>query len=271
MIIALHGFLGLPRDWLALEPLLGPRTEPPKTQLKTQLTARDLWRDARDELSLEAWSEKFISTLPAGGEKPLLIGYSMGGRLAMHAALLAPERFRGAVFVSANPGLSDEAERRRRIETDSLWARRFLSDEWSKILADWNSQPVLKPAGPETSEISPRLDADFDRRALANAMNLWSLGRQRDLRRELAQLSIPHCYVTGQEDAKFTELVTAMEKSPAARTEIIAGAGHRVPWEKPADFTRIVRSMLQESASAISGLTPRHLSARRLQAPFRSE
>jgi 2-succinyl-6-hydroxy-2,4-cyclohexadiene-1-carboxylate synthase len=226
VILALHGFLGLASDWNSFSSL--------------PIKAIDLWPDAT--LSIDQWAEKFIDNI--GRDKPVLLGYSMGGRLAMHAALRTPGLFSGAIFVSANPGLPLLADRQVRLKNDLQWAKRFLYDPWSVVLKDWNAQPVLK----DGTELN-RNEAEFDRSALANAMDNWSLGRQGDLRKELEQLRLPHLFLTGKQDEKFTGLAKSLVNSAAGSHRIIEGAGHRVPWDNPEDFTVLVKDFLKTTLS----------------------
>jgi 2-succinyl-6-hydroxy-2,4-cyclohexadiene-1-carboxylate synthase len=214
-VLALHGFLGLAADW-SLIPTLPVR-------------ALDLWPHARRGTS---WCAAVVN-------KPILLGYSMGGRLAMQAAVAEPERWSGAVFVSAHPGLvSGRAER---LNADQAWAERFRCDPWFELMRDWNAQAVL--ASGVTLE---RREADFDREALACAMDVWSLGRQEDLRTRLVGLPFPVLYVTGERDEKFTALIGDLRLPNSQKHVVIAGAGHRVPWDRPAEFEMAVRNCFLE-------------------------
>ncbi len=210
-MIALHGFLGLPQDWSDFG-----------------YDAVDLWKRVTP---LEEWANSFVAEVEG---QPWLLGYSMGGRLAMHAALAKPEAFGGLILVSANPGIVMESERAMRLRSDGVWARRFREDPWDEVLRDWNAQPVLKGSALERPE-----DA-FDREALAKAMDVWSLGRQRDLRKELLSLEIPVLHVVGEEDAKFSQMMSGLELPPTQSLNVIEKAGHRVPWDQPEAFKSAV-------------------------------
>lgn len=205
-VIALHGFLGAPSDWdgfgyeaRALEP--APH--------------------------FLAWAEKFCAGVSG---RPVLLGYSMGARLAMHAALLAPDLFSGVVLVSGNPGLANEAERAARLKADEAWARRFdSSEDWSSLLRDWNAQAVF--AG-------EFLDRPESRRsAAAHALRAWSLGRQQDLAPFLSELDLPVFWIAGERDEKFARIARGMRfTNPLSRTWLAPSAAHRVPWESAGEF-----------------------------------
>lgn len=235
-IIALHGFLGLPSDWDSV--FTGDFA----------FEAVNLWPSTHKIYSTNGfrdWCRLFLDEVGVRSPKPVLLGYSMGGRLAMHAALKAPDRWAGAIFVSANPGLKSFQERQARMMNDQEWARRFLDEPWLDVLRAWNSQAVLQAPPPEKAPeaipLKPRLERDFDRKALALAMQFWSLGNQEDLRERLLNLPIPVLYITGELDTKFTSLIRELNLPAHHRHEVVAGAGHRVPWDQPRVFRELVR------------------------------
>ena len=226
-MIALHGFLGLPSDWSLVEADGG--------SFGSAVQAVDLWRSPVG--SFDDWVTQFLASLPASGN--VLVGYSLGGRLAMHAVLRAPSRFRAVVFVSANPGLASGAERASRLVADRVWAGRFAREEWPSLMQAWGDQAVFRRSTPGL--VLERREEDFSREKLSLAMERWSLGAQEDLRRGLLGLSVPSLYVTGEEDTKFTTLIREMG---VRRHVVIPGAGHRVPWDQPGLFMSAMRSFL---------------------------
>jgi 2-succinyl-6-hydroxy-2,4-cyclohexadiene-1-carboxylate synthase len=246
-IFALHGFLGLPDDWGILRTSLDPLA------YEFDLDSVDLWRDLESSLlSVEVdiddsfhncitnepffdlWRRRLTAAISIDGQKPVIMGYSMGGRLAMQIACLMPELLSGAVFISAHPGLKSNEERHARLENDLRWAERFASSEsWSNLLEAWNQQPVLEIQGAgnsssvrykshshDCSDNHPvsqlkrlnylsqldRRECRFDRAILARAMDTWSLGRQKDLSQNLNELRLPILFITGESDLKFTQL-----------------------------------------------------------------
>lgn len=239
VVIALHGFLGLPDDWPAVLSDLTLEDGSP-----CQLLTRDLWKDVMRipslESAFETWTELFLEDVERLSTAPLLVGYSLGGRLAMHAVIRQPRLFKGVIFVSAHPGLTTGSEREARREHDRIWSERWVGDPWETVLFDWNRQPVLLPPKAsvqgDPSLSLERKEEDFERRALARAMQFWSLGRQRDLRSQLTSLPIPTLYVSGDEDLKFTDLIQSWDLGPNARHAVVAAAGHRVPWDRPHAF-----------------------------------
>jgi 2-succinyl-6-hydroxy-2,4-cyclohexadiene-1-carboxylate synthase len=167
----------------------------------------------------------------------MLAGYSMGGRLALHALLADASPWQAAVIVSAHPGLESEEERAARRAHDADWAMRALTGDWAAFLADWNSQPVLTggiPGGDEAARASRLM---LRRREIARSFVDWSLGAQEALWDRLPEIRVPVLWITGAEDEKFTALAArACARMPAASHVVIEGAGHRVPWDNEVAF-----------------------------------
>lgn len=242
-VVALHGFLGKATDWNSVAPHLGAK----------RFEAIDLWpmirASAAAEDPFDAFSELLVKHLR--GESCIAIGYSMGGRLLMSTLLKHPKCFNAAVIVSANPGLEKEEEKRSRIENDKLWADCFLKEPWQNCLTTWNAQPVLHaPREPGADYISlNRVEHDFDRGALAGALTAFSLGRQRNMKEALTASSVPVLYVAGDEDAKFSKIARSMapdlaDSTPDSRSRsvVLKNAGHRLPWDAPTQFGRLIQA-----------------------------
>lgn len=235
---ALHGFLGFAGDWA---PVL-PRG--------VEIQSHDLFAS---QGSLAERASALNSQVRGPGQ--ILVGYSLGGRIALHALTQTPERWAAAVIVSANPGISSAAhptERANRIESDRTWARRFLEEDWSTLLPAWDAQPVFArqgdvPACHERNASDPHHPHDrrihLSRAACAEILTSCSLGLQEDLRPKIAQLTLPILWISGQQDAKYSQIAEQMGQLGACAVSV-PGAGHRVPWEQPALFRSEVERFL---------------------------
>lgn len=169
----------------------------------------------------------------------VLLGYSMGGRLALQA-LIDGASFDRAVIVSAGLNLEEgRAERRAR---DEAWARRFELDPWDELMRDWNAQPLF---GGHTIE---RKEADYDRRALARQLRENSPGVLPPLAPRLHEIAIPILWIAGERDPRYVEVAKrAVALLPHGELWICPGAGHRVPWEQPERFLDRVRQFVLSS------------------------
>lgn len=228
----LHGAVGLASDWRGVGKQLAARGVGSR--------AVDLWRFLDCcPMPLDEFGALF-SAEAAGevvrGSGRVLVGYSMGGRLALHALLADPLPWQAAVIISAHPGLEDAGERAMRRAADADWASRALMGDWASFLSDWNKQPVL--AGGEMDDSTGRASRlGQRRREIARSFVDWSLGAQQPLWDRLAEITIPVLWITGADDDKFTRLSRrAAAMMPNAAHLAIEGAGHRVPWQYEAAF-----------------------------------
>jgi 2-succinyl-6-hydroxy-2,4-cyclohexadiene-1-carboxylate synthase len=195
MIRTLSGFLGLPSDWDFLP-----------------------WPHAA-----------FDGTLHADD---VLVGYSMGGRLALRA--LESQRTAKAVIVSAGLNAPDD----ERVARDEAWARRFERDPWPELMRDWNAQPVFG------GHVVERREEDYDRAELARMLRENSPAVLPPPR--LESIATPVLWIAGARDAKYVEIARrAVARLPHAELWICPDAGHRVPWEQPEPFVARLRAFLE--------------------------
>ena len=173
----------------------------------------------------------FLPFAHSVSEGDVLIGYSMGGRLALQ--LLERQRFRAAVIVSAGLNAPDDARHKR----DEEWARRFESDDWATLMRDWNAQPVFG------GHVLERREEDYDRRELARQLREWSPAVLPPPR--LESIETPVLWVAGERDHKYVAIgKQAVARLPDAELWICPEAGHRVPWEQTEAFVTRLRAFL---------------------------
>lgn len=219
--LALHGNLGSPADW---ESLGLPGLHPV-----------DLWEHSA--LSYFEIAHELATTLSAGQGNPVLAGYSLGGRLALYAMAIHPERWSGAVIVSAHPGLCCVEDRLARRVSDEIWARDARTLAWPDFVEKWNAQSVLGGGAATAAQLA----LESRREAIALAFETWTLGRQDDLRRSLRSFHAPVLWITGAQDEKFTRLALEMgEVFTDFRHEVIPDGGHRLLAERPHEVARLV-------------------------------
>jgi 2-succinyl-6-hydroxy-2,4-cyclohexadiene-1-carboxylate synthase len=213
-VIALHGFLGTTQDFVAIDP----------NWHAVSLSSHRVSFDA------------FPTTLPQGD---VLVGYSLGARLALHALISQPDRWRGAVIISGHPGL-DPKKREKRLIQDSEMAEKFIHHTWQKLVDEWNQQPIF------SGHCILFKEKNYQRDHLAWMLKEWSLGKQQDLKKEIKKLNIPLLWVTGERDEKFCKLSKKLTFShPKSEHWICPGAGHRVIFESP----QILRNKIKEWSS----------------------
>ncbi len=236
----LHGAVGMAADWRGFA----------KNLAGAGIGSRavDLWRfldccpmpltNFGKTLNAEASGEVFR------GSGRALLGYSMGGRMALHALLEKGHPWQAAVIVSAHPGLESEQDRAARRAADAEWATRALAGNWQEFLTAWNAQAVFGTAPIRDSQASGSLV--MRRREIARSFVDWSLGAQAPLWDRLGEISIPVLWIAGENDAKFLTLAhRAVSLMPNAALAIAPGGGHRVPWEAESWFAAQVARFLK--------------------------
>lgn len=233
----LHGAVGMAADWREISKLLAAT--------KTSCRAIDLWRFLEpDGITMPDFAHALNAEAAAPGFRGtgrVLVGYSMGGRLALHALLAGNAPWSAAVIVSAHPGLTDENDRRRRTDDDHGWAAKAMLGDWRSFLAEWSRQPVLGGELPRDPATLAAMAAR--RREIARSFIDWSLGAQQPLWESVERIRVPLLWVAGETDMKFLELGRrAVERIPQARLAVAPGAGHRVPWDAPDWFADQVAS-----------------------------
>jgi len=234
----LHGAVGMAADFHSLAKQLAVAG--------TGTRAVDLWRFLECQSMPLSHFGTAINAEAAGEaghrQAKALLGYSMGGRLALHALLENKHPWQAAILISAHPGLESTADQEARRASDTLWASRALTGNWQEFLAAWNAQPVLgKPMRDPQASNSLMLR----RREIARSFVDWSLGAQASLWSRLPEIRIPVLWIAGENDAKFLDLARrATALIPNSRLEIAPGCGHRVPWEAESWLAREISGFL---------------------------
>ena len=222
----LHGAVGSAGDWREFAAAMSADSIASR--------AVDLWRFlACEPMSMARFGEALnaeANDAGAGRAKRVLVGYSMGGRLALHALARADAPWDAAVIVSAHAGLEDADERRARLAQDAGWAAQAFGGDWQKFLEEWNAQSVIAGDAMRDADASARLV--MRRREIARSFVDWSLGAQEPMWGELGRIKVPVLWIVGERDEKFHGLgQRAVSMMPQARLAVAPSAGHRVPWD----------------------------------------
>ncbi len=243
MIWALHGAVGMADDWRQLAAF------PAIRESAGEIRRLDLWRFLECcPMPLSQIGNTLAEEITRIDPTPTLLGYSMGGRLALHALLARPGMWKSAMIVSAHTGLDNEEDRVDRRRKDAEWSARALKGEWSEFLEQWGSQAVLQ-AGDSPSHLPSRLPLKSRRASVARSFTNWSLGGQEDLSARLGEITCPVTWVTGEEDEKFTAIGRrAVAELQQGHHEVVSDCGHRVPWDQPEKFAEICRNMIESDS-----------------------
>jgi len=182
--------------------------------------------------------------------RPHLLGYSMGGRAAIAAAVAAPERFSSLVLIGATAGIRDDALRDARIEADRALAERIERDGVEAFVDAWMALPIFATQSRlgDAALAEAREERLRNRPiGLANSLRGMGAGAQMPLFDRLETFSPPVLLVVGDEDAKFREIARSLETLfPDARTAILADSGHATHLEAPRAFADVVSAFLAD-------------------------
>ncbi len=238
-IYFIHGFLGIPTMWREVHQLLGaPRAE----SIVLPGHGPDPWfpPDPGDfTTSVDALAAMFPFEAPA-----VVVGYSMGARVALAFALRHPSLVRAAVLVGVDPGLEDEPSRSARVAWDEGWAKRAEGGDLDAFVTAWESQPLFA----SQKALSAEVQAELRRQRMAHtsdgvawAMRRLGLGSMPSLWSGLDTTRVPMTVVSGALDPKFTEISRAFcDRSIVSKRVVVEGAGHNVVAEAPAALVKLI-------------------------------
>ncbi|SRR5579883_324564 len=176
-----------------------------------------------------------------------LVGYSMGGRLALYLTLYFPQYFSQVVLESASPGLETDAEQLERVKSDEQIARKLVrivtKSDFVAFLSHWYAQGIfgnIKNHPRFQSLIESRLQNEPTE--LAKSLRLMGTGRQPSLWEKLKANKIPLLLLVGEYDQKFIDINTRMSKiSDLCRLEVISHSGHSIHFENTLVFAEKIK------------------------------
>lgn len=175
------------------------------------------------------------------------VGYSMGGRVALHAALRHPGAVQGLVLLGAHPGLLKPHDREARIISDAKLAARLRSEPLDEFLRDWLSNPLF--AGlPEAAQCMEERMTNRPE-GLAASLEACGTGSQEPLWDRLVELTMPVLVMAGEQDPKFTALAAQTVQSVGSNAQLVTipNAGHSVHLEQPEATAAKINEFLARS------------------------
>ncbi|MEC4891648.1 MAG: 2-succinyl-6-hydroxy-2,4-cyclohexadiene-1-carboxylate synthase [Oscillatoria sp. PMC 1051.18] len=180
-------------------------------------------------------------------KKSYLVGYSMGGRLALYLAIHYPQYFPKLVLESASPGLATALERRQRKQRDEQLAREIETSNFSAFVNKWYQQPLFASlkSYPQWEKMKARRLENNPAELTKSLRNLGT-GSQPSLWAKLTSFSQPLLLLVGEKDAKFIAINSQMQQlCPSAELSIVPNCGHNIHLENEAQFVQIVKQFLQ--------------------------
>jgi 2-succinyl-6-hydroxy-2,4-cyclohexadiene-1-carboxylate synthase len=189
-----------------------------------------------------------VDALADAGGPGVWCGYSMGGRLALALALAHPDLVSALVLVSATPGLTDERERADRIDSDEQLARSVERDGTAAFLDRWLAQPLFADVPADAPGRRDR--ASWAPSALAHMLRTLGTGSMPPMWDRVGELTMPVLVVTGDDDAKYSEIGDAMAARISHARRMHLACGHSVPLVRPADLAAALHDFTSPAASS---------------------
>ena len=234
-LVLLHGFTNTGASWDQVVAALSERYRPLAPDIRGHGTASDV-----GPVSLLG----VIADVSAAASAPFeLVGYSMGGRLALHVALALPGRVRRLVLIGASPGIADVSARAQRLAADErlageveLMTIEAFADRWARTAVLADQPPAVQAAVREQRLRSTPA-------GLAAALRGLGTGALPSVWERLGELTLPVDLVVGERDAKFRATAGEMAAAlPAGRVHVVGGAGHAVHLEAPAAVADVINA-----------------------------
>jgi 2-succinyl-6-hydroxy-2,4-cyclohexadiene-1-carboxylate synthase len=230
-VVLLHGFSGTHRAWDGVAARLRPERYLPR--------ALDLpgHGDAADAHGVDGEAITFAGcvshVLDRAPQRFVLCGYSLGGRVALHVALAAPERVARLVLVSTTAGIEEASERAQRSASDHRLADELESIPFDSFIERWRTQPLFADDPAEVGALA-REDQRRNRpEALAAVLRGVGSGEMEPLWDRLLELTMPVTVLVGDRDAKFLALGERMVALLPNAELVVAPGGHGLPLENP--------------------------------------
>ena len=246
-LVLLHGFTGSVANWqthlvafsnsyrtIVIDLLGHGQTDAPHVPTRYAMS-----ESARDIVEL-------LATIAPGPFN--LLGYSMGGRLALYLAVAYPQLVQRLILESASPGLADPVARKERRERDDALADQIEQEGVVAFVDRWEAIPLFAsqhalPSASRERLHQQRLENRED--GLANSLRGMGTGMQPVLWNQLPSLLIPTLLLTGALDQKFCSIATEMQKQlPTAIHTTIPHAGHTIHLEQPEAFQQAILAFL---------------------------
>jgi 2-succinyl-6-hydroxy-2,4-cyclohexadiene-1-carboxylate synthase len=225
-LVLAHGFTQTARSWSTIEAMLATRLPGVET-IAVDLPGHG---DAPPPADVDLWgaADRLVADAGVG----TYVGYSMGGRVSLHAALAHPDAVERLVLIGATAGIDDADERAQRRAADEQLAAHLEAVGVPAFIDEWLTNPLFAGLDDTTALRDDRLRNTAA--GLAASLRATGTGTQTPLWTRLGEIERPVLVLVGEHDQKFTELGRRLvDALPHAELVVVAGAGHSVHLEQP--------------------------------------
>lgn len=246
-LLFLHGFMGSAQDWRTVARICANEYACILADLPGHGANRPSISEAR--LDFHGWSEALVALADGRKLDPVcLIGYSLGARLALHAAWRFPKRWTALVLEGCNPGIEDPRARRARSELDERRAAQLAEEGMQPFVEGWYQADLFASLQqrPDLLDAVKQARARNDPAWMAKVLRELSPGAVPDAWPRLALLDLPTLLIAGELDTAYGAIARRMRAHlPGAQALILPGAGHNAHLEQPQAFAAALLDFLR--------------------------
>ncbi|KAF6171682.1 hypothetical protein GIB67_007203 [Kingdonia uniflora] len=261
VVFFLHGFLGTAKDWIPVMKAISTSVRCISVDLPGHGGSHIQTHTCKEaELEPRMSVEAIVNILckvisKTAATKVIVVGYSLGARIALHMALRCSDQIEGAVIISGSPGLKDVGVRKNRAAQDDAKAHSLTTNGLQLFIDNWYSGDLWTSlrAHPHFERIVSSRAQHNDVSALAKAFSDLSVGRQQSLWEDLKQCNKPLLFIYGEKDKKFKDIAEQMlhevghgSCKEAHEIAEVPECGHAVHLENPLSLISAVSKFLRK-------------------------
>jgi 2-succinyl-6-hydroxy-2,4-cyclohexadiene-1-carboxylate synthase len=245
-LLLLHGFLGNSNDWVSIRKALDSEFYCLALDLPGHGSSRI--ENFENSYSIENTAKYIIEFLNHKNiSKCHLLGYSMGGRIAIYLATKYPQYFKKIIIESGRPGIENDEERNLRNRNDHKLAQKIVQGRFKEFLKFWYDQPIfesLKKHKNYANLLKSRLNNNPQ--FLAKSLVEIGAGVQPSLWKTLHQIQCPCLLIAGEFDTKYQKIFARMHKEIySSYFVVIKNSGHNTHFENNVEFIKVVKKFLR--------------------------
>ena len=250
-LLLLHGFTGSSSTWEAFWPLWDEFT-----MVAVDIIGHGKSQSPADSgrFTIDACLDDLVALLDyLGIKRCALLGYSMGGRIALRFALRHPQRLGNLILESASPGIDDSAVRTERVKSDHALAARIESEGLEAFINFWQQIPMWSSQTSLSAETRQRLREQRlanNPIGLANSLRGMGAGADAPVMSQVGSVALNTLLIAGSLDSRYAEIAAKMAaEMPRSDLNVVEEAGHAVHLEKPDQFATAVSDFLHRHSS----------------------
>jgi 2-succinyl-6-hydroxy-2,4-cyclohexadiene-1-carboxylate synthase len=185
----------------------------------------------------------------------VLCGYSLGGRLALNAAVRSPQRYAGVVVVGAAAGIQEPGERETRREADERLAAWMETQPIERIVGAWERQPLFADQSERLVEAQRPGRLSQDPRSLALLLRTAGQGAMPPIWGRLQTLDLPILALAGARDERYRRATRQIAaEAPQGYAAAIEHAGHAAHLQRPGEFADALLAFLDERVRSVEAV-----------------